>query len=43
LTKDEYLALVEREFAAVDPGHDGTVSRAEFKSRAGLPLRRSLY
>jgi hypothetical protein len=40
LTKDEYLALVERQFQAADPDHDGTVSRAEFYSRAGLPLRR---
>ncbi|HLH91486.1 MAG TPA: EF-hand domain-containing protein [Xanthobacteraceae bacterium] len=43
LTKDEYLALVEREFAAADGDHDGTVSRAEFHSRAALPLRRLLY
>jgi|SRR5215475_2125396 len=43
LTKDEYLALVEREFRAADPDGDGTVSRAEFNSRAGLPLRRLLY
>jgi Ca2+-binding EF-hand superfamily protein len=43
LTKDEYLALVEREFRAADHDHDGTVSRAEFRSRTGLPLRRLLY
>ena len=42
LTKDEYLALVERQFRAADPDNDGTVSRAEFYSRAGLPLRRLL-
>ena len=43
LDKDEYLALVERQFKAADVDHDGTVSRAEFKSRSGLPLRRLLY
>jgi Ca2+-binding EF-hand superfamily protein len=43
LTKEEYLALVERQFKAADRDHDGTVSRAEFYSRSGLPLRRLLY
>jgi Ca2+-binding EF-hand superfamily protein len=43
LTKDEYFALVEREFRAADADDDGTVSPAEFRSRAGLPLRRLLY
>ena len=43
LTKDEYLALVERQFRAADLDRDGTVSRAEFLSRSGLPLRRLLY
>lgn len=43
VTKDEYLALVERQFRAADLDHDGTVSRAEFKARSGLPLRRLLY
>jgi hypothetical protein len=43
LTKDEYLALVERQFRAADLDRDGTVSRAEFKARSGLPLRRLLY
>ena len=28
---------------AVDGDHDGTIDRAEFKSRAALPLRRLLY
>src|SRR5215469_11620416 len=35
LTKEEYLALVEREFRAADPDRDSIVSRAEFKSRLG--------
>ncbi len=43
LDKDEYLALVERQFRAADVDHDGTIDRTEFKSRAGLPLRRLLY
>jgi hypothetical protein len=43
LTKDEYLALVERQFRAADLDGDGTVTRAEFKARSGLPLRRLLY
>ncbi len=43
LDKDEYLALVERQFNAADVDHDGTVDRAEFYSRAGLSLRRLLH
>lgn len=43
LTRDEYLALVERQFAAADLDHKGGVSRTEFESRTGLPLRRLLY
>jgi Ca2+-binding EF-hand superfamily protein len=43
LTKDEYLWLVEREFKTADSDRDGTVSGAEFKSEAGMPLRRLLY
>jgi Ca2+-binding EF-hand superfamily protein len=43
LTKDEYLALVERQFRVADLDHDGTVSGAEFRARSGLPLRRLLY
>jgi hypothetical protein len=43
LTKEEYLALVERQFKAADLDHDGTVSEAEFESRSGLPLRRLVY
>jgi hypothetical protein len=31
LSKDEYLAVVERRFKAADPDNDGTVSAAEFK------------
>jgi Ca2+-binding EF-hand superfamily protein len=41
LDKDEYLALVERQFRAADTDHDGTLSRVEFKSALGL--RRLLY
>jgi hypothetical protein len=43
LSKDEYLALVERQFRAADLDNDSTVSRAEFESKSGLPLRRLLY
>ena len=43
LDKDEFLALIERQFKAADRDHDGTVDRAEFNSRFGLPLRRLLY
>ena len=43
LTKDEYLALVERQFRTADRDGDGTVSRAEFNAKSGLPLRRLLY
>jgi hypothetical protein len=43
LSKDEYLALVEKRFKAADPDNDGTVSAAEFKTRAGRALRRLLY
>jgi hypothetical protein len=42
LTKDEYLALVERRFKAADPDHDGTVSAAEFRTPAGHALARLL-
>jgi hypothetical protein len=41
--KDEYLALVERQFKAADVNHGGKVNREEFKSRLGLALRRLLY
>jgi hypothetical protein len=39
LTKDGYLALVDR-FLAADQDQSGTLTAAEFYSRAGLPLRR---
>ena len=40
LTKDGYLALVEQRFMVADRDNDGTLTAAEFYSRAGLPLRR---
>ena len=43
LTKDEYLSIVELRFEATDADHDGTISRAEFYSTAGLALRRLFY
>jgi Ca2+-binding EF-hand superfamily protein len=42
LTKDEYLAAVERRFKAADPDHDGTISAAEFHTPAGRALLRLL-
>jgi Ca2+-binding EF-hand superfamily protein len=42
LTKDEYLAAVERHFKAADPDHDGTISAAEFHTPAGRSLLRLL-
>jgi hypothetical protein len=38
LSKDEYLAVVERRFKAADPDNDGTVSAAELKTAAGRSL-----
>jgi Ca2+-binding EF-hand superfamily protein len=42
LTKDEYLAFVEKRFKAADPDNDGTVSAAEFKTAAGQSLSQLL-
>ena len=42
LTKDEYLAAVEKRFKAADPDNDGTVSAAEFRTAAGQALARLL-
>ena len=42
LTKDEYLAAVERRFKAADPDNDGSVSEAEFRTSAGRALLRLL-
>jgi Ca2+-binding EF-hand superfamily protein len=39
LTKDEYLALVEKLFKHVDTDKDGTLSVAELKSTAGRALK----
>jgi Ca2+-binding EF-hand superfamily protein len=38
LTKDEYLAVVEQRFKAADADNDGSVSAAEFRTRAGRAL-----
>jgi EF-hand domain pair len=42
LSKDEYLALVEKRFNAADTDHSGTLTSQQFNSRAVLPLRRLL-
>jgi len=42
LTKDEYLALVEKRFNAADPDHDGTVDSKELRTNAGRALLRLL-
>jgi hypothetical protein len=38
LTKDEYLAVVERRFKAADKDNDGTLSSWELHSPAGRAL-----
>jgi EF-hand domain pair len=43
LTKDEYLAVVEKRFRAADPDNDGTVSAAEFRTASGQALARLLH
>src|ERR1700751_4038501 len=43
LTKDEYLAAVEKRFKAADPDNDGTVSAAEFRTASGQALARLLH
>ena len=43
LTKAEYLSIVELRFEAADADRDGTISRSEFYSSAGLALRRLFY
>ena len=43
LTKDEYLAVVEKRFKAADPDNDGTVSAAEFRTTSGQALARLLH
>jgi hypothetical protein len=40
LTKDEYLALVEKRFDAADPDKDGTLDGKELNSTAGRSLLR---
>src|SRR6516225_9953752 len=42
LTKDEYLAAIEKRFKAADPDNDGTVSAAEFRTASGQALARLL-
>jgi hypothetical protein len=43
LSKDEYLAVVEKRFNAADVDHTGKLTLQQFNSRAGLPLRRLTY
>ncbi len=43
LTKDEYLAAVEKRFKAADPDNDGTISAAEFRTASGQALARLLH
>ncbi len=43
LTKDEYLAAVEKRLKAADPDNDGTVSAAEFRTASGQALARLLH
>jgi len=42
LSKDEYLALVERRFKSADADGDGSVNAAEFETPAGRALVRLL-
>ena len=42
LTKDEYLAVVERRFKAADKDHDGTLDNWEFQTPKGRALVRLL-
>jgi Ca2+-binding EF-hand superfamily protein len=42
LTKEEYLAAVEKHFKAADADNDGTVSAAEFNTPSGRALVRLL-
>jgi Ca2+-binding EF-hand superfamily protein len=42
LTKEEYLAAVEKRFKAADADNDGTVSAAEFDTPSGRALVRLL-
>ncbi len=42
LTKEEYLAVVERRFKAADKDHDGTLSNWEFQTPKGRALVRLL-
>ena len=42
LTKEEFLAVVEKRFKAADPDNDGTLDAKEFNSRAGKALLRLL-
>jgi hypothetical protein len=40
LSKDEYLALVERLFTQADVNHDGTLDVSELRSRSARALQR---
>jgi EF hand len=40
LSKDEYLALVQKLFKQADTDHDGTLDAKELRSKAGQRLKR---
>jgi Ca2+-binding EF-hand superfamily protein len=42
LSKDEYLAVVEKRFKAADPDNDGTVSTRELRTAPGRALAKLL-
>ena len=42
LSKNEYLALVEKRFKEADSDRDGTRTAAELRSKAGLALLKLL-
>jgi len=42
LSKDEYLALVEKLFKKADTNNDGTLDAKEMRSKAGRALERLL-
>ncbi|MGC2075248.1 MAG: EF-hand domain-containing protein, partial [Xanthobacteraceae bacterium] len=42
ISKDEYLAIVEKRFKAADADNDGTLNDTEFRTPAGRALIRLL-
>ncbi|MGB2648659.1 MAG: calcium-binding protein, partial [Pseudolabrys sp.] len=42
LTKNEYLAVVEKRFNAANPDRDGTLDSRELRTKAGQALLRLL-